>query len=196
VTTTSLLKLYRFGFGLLIFFSVISQFLTFRQTPSNFFSYFTVLSNLLLSFAFIASVLNILNQKYLIIVKGAATLYVLITGLGFTILLGGKNDEFISWINIILHFVSPIIALFDWTIAPAIKISFKTTLIWIAPLFVYFVYSMVRGYFTNWYPYSFINPAEVGVTGLLIYFVIIFISSLVISYLLIKIQNLSTLKVA
>jgi hypothetical protein len=182
-------RIYRFVFGLVILISIAVQFFTFRQTPINFFSYFTVISNLLASFSLISLSLKRPEQKYLNILRGAATLYVIITGLGFTILLGGKNEEFIWWINIIVHYITPIIMLLDWIFILASKITFRKSLIWIGFMLVYLIYSLIRGSVTNWYPYSFLDKNIVGLNGIVNYSLILLSGTLLITWVLIRIAN-------
>jgi hypothetical protein len=173
-------------FGATLLVAIFTQLLTFRQTPANFFSYFTVLSNLFVAVVFILESLSVLPKERLDMMKGAGTLYLLITGFGFTVLLGGNNDEFLWWTNIILHYISPIVVLLDWICTSAIKISFQKSLLWIAPLLLYVVYTLVRGSIISWYPYGFLNPNEIGYIGVFRYLGIMLTGSLIINWILTK----------
>jgi hypothetical protein len=180
---------YRIITALLILAAVTTQLLTNRQTPVNFFSYFTVLSNLLVSVVYIATVFNLLDKNTLNKARGAATLYIVITGLGFSILLGGNNSEFLVWTNTLLHFIVPMVVSIDWLVTPSAKISYKESLGWIVLLVLYLAYSMIRGYATSWYPYGFLDPKEVGGAGIFTYVGIITASSLLISWVITKLSG-------
>ncbi len=186
----SFIKFYRLGFGILILVAVIAQFLTFRQKPINFFSYFTVLSSLFVSFVFISSAFNVFESIRLDILRGAATLYILTAGLGLIILLGGRNDEFVAWINIVLHYLAPIAVLADWIFTPSTKIPLEKALTWIIVMLIYLAYSLVRGSITSWYPYNFLNPTVIGVKGVAIYTSMLTIATLLLSWTLTKIGGL------
>lgn len=183
------IKIYSLSVGLLILAAVIVQFFTFRQRAEDYFSYFTILSNLFVVFALINSTFKITSQRRADLIRGAATLYILITGLGFIILLGGKDDEFIFWVNIALHYLAPIVMFADWILTPSVKILFKQSLIWILFLIIYLVYSLVRGAITSWYPYEFLNPTIIGYQGVIGYAVLLLISSLVITLFIVKISE-------
>lgn len=184
-----LFKIYRFGSGLIILIAIAVQFLTFRQRPVNFFSYFTILSSLFAAFVFISSTLNIFGGEKLDILRGAATLYMIVTSLGFIVLLGGKNDEFLPWVNIVVHYLAPLVLLLDWIFIPSVSFSFSKALIWIVPMLIYLVYSLVRGKITSWYPYGFLNPREVGAKGVAIYSGVLTTVSLIITWILTKIYR-------
>jgi hypothetical protein len=186
------MKIGRLSFGLLLIAAIVAQLFTFRQTPINFFSYFTVLSNLLAGLTLIAVALNNSKQNSFDSFRGASTIYVLIAGLGFIILLGGKNDEFIEWVNLVLHYLAPMVLLADWIFTPSEKIGFKSTLAWIVFPVFYFGYTLARGSITGWYPYEFLNPTTVGSTGVLTYAGVILGSFFVLSWLSIKAKQLAS----
>ncbi len=183
------INIYRLSIGSLIAVAILTQFLTFRQTPGNFFSYFTILSNLFMAFFFIFSSFKKIERRQDSMIRGAITLYLLITSLGFILLLGGKNDEFFEWVNAVVHYISPIIIFFDWIIIPTTKLSFKKSLIWLLVPLLYLVYSLVRGSITSWYPYGFLNPNEVGVSGLFIYSAILLTGSLFLSWIIVMVSG-------
>jgi hypothetical protein len=165
VDTLTITKTYRISVGLLILVAIITQTLTFRLTPIDFFSYFTVLSNLLVSIVFLIPFLKKSPKQNIDFVRGAATLYKVITGLGFIFLLGGRNDVLLDWVNIVFHYIAPLVMLIDWIFTPSRIISFKESIAWIIFPIMYFIYSMIRGSITSWYPYEFINPNTVGYMG-------------------------------
>ncbi|MBI4973499.1 Pr6Pr family membrane protein [Candidatus Roizmanbacteria bacterium] len=183
------IKIYRLSVGMLILAAIVVQFLTFKQKAVDYFSYFTILSNLFVAFALINSTFKITGQRRADIIRGAATLYILITGLGFIILLGGKNDEFIFWVNITLHYFAPIVMSADWILTPSVKIHFKQSLIWILFLVIYLIYSLIRGAITSWYPYEFLNPTVIGYQGVIGYAASVLIGAIILSSIIVKISD-------
>lgn len=167
-----LLGSYRLFFGLLTLAAVIVQ-LSHQiphgsQTVTNFFSFFTIQSNVLAVGLFLVSGIATLRGRgteRLNFIRGGVTLYMLITGIVYALLLSGLQRELqttIPWVNTVVHYLMPVVILFDWIIAPARAISFKKALLWLVFPFAYLGYSLIRGYFINWYPYPFLNVHQHG----------------------------------
>jgi len=167
---------YRMFFGLLGLSAVATEIVVLvdrgRFVPANFFSYFTIESNLFAACVFVLGGLALARGKKtsgLDMLRGAATLYMVITGVVFALLLSGiEGAEFtaVPWDNIVLHYLMPIVVFADWlTDPPGSRIAFKKALWWLAFPLAYFAYSLVRGHFVGWYPYPFMNPAEKGYVG-------------------------------
>lgn len=136
--------------------------------PANFFSFFTVQSNTLVAVVFIAGAFVAIKgktSKVFDLFRGAAALYMTITGIIFAALLSGLQQEVqttVPWVNTVLHYVMPIVAVADWLLVRPERIPFKRALVWIALPLAYLPYSLVRGELTGWYPYPFLNPSRSG----------------------------------
>lgn len=165
--------------GLLALSALITEVvvLTDRGTfqAANFFSYFTVESNLLISIVLLVSAVMLASGRSIIslaMYRGATTLYMLVTGIGFTVLLSGlESTQFtaIPWDNTVLHYVVPIGAAVDWLIdPPAVAISSRKAMIWLLFPLAYVTYSSIRGPIVDWYPYPFLDPDENGVMAVII----------------------------
>ena len=148
---------------------------------TNFFSFFTIESNTLASIVFLFSAYFILRGKVshgLDMWRGASTLYMVITGIVYVLLLSGLEESLqtpIPWVNFVLHYAFPVVVLLDWFIdRPAYKITLKQGLVWLIFPIAYAIYSLIRGVMNGWYPYPFLNPVieggyiKVAVTSLLI----------------------------
>ena len=141
---------------------------------ANFFSYFTIESNLIAAIALLlgaqATTQNH-KSRQLDMLRGAATLYMVTTGIVFTVLLSGLgNVEFtaVPWDNLILHYIAPVAVLVDWLIDRAGHIAYKQALLWLIFPVTYLAYSVIRGSVVGWYPYPFLNPATGGYEGIVI----------------------------
>lgn len=163
-------------FALLGFSAVVTEIATLQERgrfmPWNFFSYFTIESNLLAVAVLIAGSLVVARgqpSRHVAMVRGAATLSMAITGVVFSVLLAGiRGAELtaVPWDNIVLHYIMPVAMVLDWGLdRPGQLITFKHALIWLIFPLVYVVYSVVRGPFAHWYPYPFLNPDRHGYVG-------------------------------
>lgn len=149
---------------------------------ANFFSFFTILSNVAavvaLAWAGMASLASPRRAREsgaLSLVLACATTYMAITGIVYNALLRGitlpQGSEPVPWSNETLHLIGPIFLVLDLTIGPARR-SLRWRVIWAIVAFpiVWTVYTLVRGpLVTNpttgspyWYPYPFLDPNGPG----------------------------------
>lgn len=162
----------RLFFGLLTLMAVGVQYAHLLWTiPNynsvNYFSFFTIESNILAGTILIVTAFLIRKKKYvddLQLWRGAATLYMVMTGLVYVTLLASADvDVPIAWVNAILHYIMPVAMVADWLLArPRKPIAFRRALVWLVFPIVYLGYSLVRGYFADWYPYPFLDPTDDG----------------------------------
>lgn len=161
---------YRLLFALLITAAVVWQLSDRAFGPGfsfvNFFSFFTILSNLFLAVVFLSSAWVGRRGRWVSSLRGAAVLYMIVTGLVYAALLRPYNADgglVIPWIDIVLHQLMPLIALLDWLLVPPRnKITNKMVLSWLIFPLTFLIYSLIRGHFINWYPYPFLNPSDQG----------------------------------
>lgn len=168
---------YRLGFGVLTLAAVAVQFWHGLERPefstANFFHFFTIESNILAAMIFVIAGLGVLAGKKasdgFARLRGAATVYMVVTGIVYVLLLSGLEESLqtpIPWINTVLHYVMPVAVLADWLLVPPKRrIAFGRAAVWLIFPLAYGVYSLVRGHITDWYPYPFLNPAEQGYGG-------------------------------
>lgn len=165
---------YRLFFGLLGFAAIITEIAVITErgnfNPANFFSFFTIQTNILVFLTFLLGAVMAAtgkSKKWMNSVRAAVTFYALVVGTVFSVLLSGYEVlTAVAWDNIVLHYIIPIAVVIDFLIdRPGQKISFKTGLWWLAYPLAYAVYSLVRGHMVNWYPYPFLNPETHGYSG-------------------------------
>ncbi|MCY1375108.1 hypothetical protein D9M69_624970 [compost metagenome] len=90
-----------------------------------------------------------------------------VVGIVFSLLLRDVDlGALRPWINTLLHHVMPCVVLLDWLLQPPRRRLGGRQLLWtlVFPM-AYLVYTLVRGSRTGWYPYPFLNPANVGGYG-------------------------------
>lgn len=170
---TLLISCGRIFFGLLVIAAIIVQLVDSLQQERdivNFFSFFTIQSNILAALILITVGIGTLAKKkgspQFAFLRGAATLYMIMTGIIFALLLSGLQQALqttIPWVNTVLHYIMPVVMLLDWLLyPPAQRVPFKKALWWLAYPATYLAYSWGRGAFTHWYPYPFLNPEVNG----------------------------------
>jgi hypothetical protein len=162
------LALFRFFFAALCLAALVGQFAYNVQNipnyrPLNFFSFFTVESNIIATATFgIAGwyARKGRNTRWLELLRGAATMYMTITGITYSLLLSNiEVDTAVPWINVVLHYTMPTVIVIDWLVdLPRQRIALKESLVWLAFPLAYLVYSLLRGPFADWYPYPFLDP--------------------------------------
>ena len=118
--------------------------------PVNFFSYFTIQSNLIAIAALALPALATLagrSTRYDLL-RGAAVVYMTVTGVVYALLLSGTDvDTAVPWVNAVVHQVMPIVVVVDWLLdppAPPLPLR-RTLVVWIAYPIAWIAYTMVRG---------------------------------------------------
>ena len=170
-------------FAIIAWFAVLTQYYLMienRVTPIlettiRFFSFFTILTNLLVAIYFTWSLLQKKNRAESIINKPgtltAVTVYITIVGLVYQILLRNIWDPkgMQRIVDELLHSVIPILVIIFWYLYEEKKsISYKQTVKWLIYPLVYLTFILIRGDFSDFYPYPFVNATNLGLKQVLI----------------------------
>ena len=138
--------------------------------PIDFFSYFTVLSNVAAAVVLLveAGRPGVLTNDRWNLVRGAVTLYMAITGIVYNLLLAPASADVgltARWVDVLVHIVGPVVVVLLWVVDPPNRRpTMRAAAVWLVFPIVYLVYSLVRGPIADWYPYPFLNPGETGTT--------------------------------
>ena len=177
-TPSKLLSLLRLAFSILAGVAMAVQLhesLTGKHFPVlNFFSFFTIQSNLLAVFILLVGAL--LPQRSSAapswdLWRGAAVLYLSITGVVYGLLLSGYQEALqttIPWVDTVLHRLMPLLVVVDWLVDPPRRSEMSYAHCarrWAIYPLAYAAYALVRGPYAHWYPYPFLNPQTVGGYG-------------------------------
>ena len=134
--------------------------------PFNFFGFFTMQSNIIviivLALSGIASLSGRRQSPRMVLARGCATTYIVITGFVYNLLLAGlEGGVSLAWANTVLHVVLPVYAALDWLIFND-RSSLRWNEIWIALIYpiVWITVVLFRGATDGWVPYPFLNPAQ------------------------------------
>jgi hypothetical protein len=139
-----------------------------RFVLDQYLSFFTIQSNLLASFVLATEAAGGLglSSRRRDSLRGALVLYLGITGVVYAVLLARLPmvQQIVNpWADMVLHYGMPIWILVDWLIAPpSSKISFRRALKWLIYPLTYLFLTLLRGAWTDWYPYPFLNPNSSG----------------------------------
>ena len=143
----------------------------------NFFSYFTILTNLFITIWFILAFRSRqMGQaswwgdapeiKGALMVAGTVTILVY-----WTLLIDIPIPNFIGEIaNFLLHLLVPLGLWVDWLIVgdPMTKPYPRMMGAWLVFPLIFVIYTEIRGPFAHWYPYFFLDPQVVGGVGNLV----------------------------
>ncbi|MTD12665.1 hypothetical protein GIS00_01730 [Nakamurella sp. YIM 132087] len=190
-----LLGLLRIAFALATLAAVIGQIVISTGRPGfrvdNFFSFFTIESNVLNMVVMGAAGVLALSGRSatrLAAWRGAATLYMTITGIVYVTLLSGLEASLQTatpWVNTILHYLMPVVALVDFLVDRTVRpLGFvRPGLFWLIFPLLYLIYSEIRGPIIDWYPYPFLNPDN-GIGGVVVASLGIAVLAVVLTWLL------------
>ncbi len=189
----------RICFGLLAIGAVCSQ-LAVHSNASlsiiNFFSYFTNLSNIIAAVVLIWSGSYVLGRRRplsptLEMIRGAATVYMAVVGIVFSLLLRDVDLGLLQpWVNTVLHYVMPIAVVADWLLVPPrVKLPYASIKTWLVFPFIYLLYSLVRGVYTGFYAYPFINPTKQGYLGVIMYSILVLLCFMGASALVVQVSR-------
>jgi len=133
----------------------------------NFFSYFTILSNMAATVTLAVGGVALLLGSVPGMpdgVRGAVTAYMVVTGIIYAVVLQQMQDgQLLAWIDDVVHRVMPVVVFVDWlAVPPREKQPYPTLWYWLLFPLAFVPYSLIRGHFVNWYPYPFLDPREHG----------------------------------
>ena len=155
------------------------------ETTIRFCSFFTILTNALVAIYFTLSLQK--NSNCSIINKPgtltAITVYISIVGLVYQVLLRHvwEPQGLQRIVDELLHSVIPILVFIFWFLYEEKKsLTYKTIPLWLIFPFIYLIYILIRGYFSDFYPYPFVDVISLGFkqvllnsAGLILFFIFI-----------------------
>lgn len=155
----------------------------------SYFSFFTILSNVAAFVLMLAGAwpwtppsASWAARPWFDFVRGAATVYMVITGVVYALLLAQYPASGPAWINHVEHQVMPIVVLLDWLIMPPLaRIGPRRAMAWLVIPIVYVAYTEIRGPSAHWYPYPFLDPRPHGVVHVVVYSIVIAIAFVAVS---------------
>lgn len=135
--------------------------------------------------------------------KGAVTLYVVITGLVYHLVLTNsasgfamaavQRDLVASVGNELLHTVVPVLAVLDWLLFDSRgRYRWRYAFFWLAFPMAYLLFSLLRGLVVHRYPYPFIDAGELGYDGVAVSTVVFAVAFWILGLLFIVVDRAPT----
>lgn len=171
-----------FGLALQFYLMVVSSQVQSSQLQAaarlrlvaNYFSFFTILTNLLvalgLTFSLVAPHSRLGRFVSRPVAASGTAVYIAIVGVTYSVLLrhlwNPQGAQKIA--DILLHDLVPVMYVGYWLVlVPRGALRWKDTLAWLLYPVAYFCYSLIRGAVTGWYPYPFIDAGKLGYSHVL-----------------------------
>lgn len=165
------------------------------ETILRYFSYFTILTNLLVAVCFTSLFLNS-GKAYRFFnsssVLTAITVYIFIVGLIYNLILrflwAPEGLQLLA--DNALHVITPLLTVIYWFVyVSTANISWRNAPRWMIYPFFYLIFVMIRGSFSNFYPYFFIDAGTLGYNKAILNAVYVTLCFLAVSLLLIWIGS-------
>ena len=142
-----------------------------------FFSYFTILTNILVALALTAPAIapdsRLGRWTASEGVRAALAMYIAVVGLIYHALLAStwSPQGLLVYVNQILHTVMPLAFVLDWLLfVPKGRLRWIDPVKWLAYPLLYGVWTVIHGQLIGWYPYWFIDIGALGWSGALVNF--------------------------
>ena len=165
------------------------------ETIIRFFTFFTILTNILVAMVFTANWLQPKNSFQFFNkpnMQVAIAVYIFVVGFVYNTIL-----RFIwqpkGWDKVadeLLHLVIPIVYILFWYFKFSKKeINYKSVFGWLLFPIIYIVIVMIRGYFSGYYPYPFLHVGNLGVEKVVYNSILMTLFFVVVSVVFYQINN-------
>jgi hypothetical protein len=142
----------------------------------NYFSFFTILTNLLVALCTTLPLLaphSSAGQFFLRpSTQSAIAVYITIVGITYSLLLrhlwNPQGAQKVA--DVLPHDVVPVLYVAFWIfLVPKFMLRWSDAVRWLAYPLVYMAYTLARGFVSHWYPYYFIDVDTIGLSRALIH---------------------------
>lgn len=159
-------------------FAIISQYILmirniefpFWETTVRFFSYFTILTNIMVAVYFsVQTIKKSSGEKSGILT--AITVYISMVGLIYQFLLRStwNPSGMQKIVDELLHSVIPLLVIVYWYLYENKKgLQYRSIMKWAAYPVIYLICILLRGHFSGFYPYPFVDVESFGLVKVLI----------------------------
>lgn len=161
-----------YSIAILGWFAVLMQFVLMLmdktmssvESIERFFSYFTILTNTMVALFFTAKTLGVPKIDYKTWLTPIAVYITVVCVVYQTLLRPVWTPEgFQIVIDELLHSIIPVLTVVYWFLYDGAKhVVWSLIPKWLVYPLVYLIYILVRGMFSGFYPYPFINVLEIG----------------------------------
>ena len=181
-------------------FALVSQFIlmmenrveTISETIIRYFSFFTILTNLIVAIYFTWLLFRKNNEVTSLPKRNnnltAVTVYILVVGLVYQVVLRSlwHPEGLQKLVDELLHTIIPAAVLIFWLVYQNFdRLKWKSILSWLIYPLVYLVYVLIRGKSSGYYPYPFVDADQLGIQKVMINSVFLLLFFVFISAILI-----------
>lgn len=178
-------------------FGVVAQFIlmlqnkvaTVPETIIRFFSFFTILTNTLVALYFTTQSLRISKYNKAGNLT-ATTVYITIVGIVYQVLLRHlwQPTGLQLIVDELLHTINPLLVIVFWYLyEEKNQVKYGQIRAWLLYPLAYLIYVLIRGSLSGFYPYPFINVADIGLGKTLINSSLLLLFFILVAYLFIVI---------
>jgi hypothetical protein len=162
--------------------------------PLRFFAFFTILSNIFGAVLWLWLALRWRQERTRNddLLRGAATLYLVVTFVIVVVLLQGAELSLSNpTVDLVVHKLFPILAVIDWIVdPPRTDLRYRDVAIWLVFPLVWVAFTLVRGAVDAWYPYPFLDPDNGGYGSVAYHVIAILAGFLVIAGAIVALGDL------
>jgi hypothetical protein len=176
---------------------IVNRSTSLLETVTRFFTFFTILTNILAALCFTAVSLkpkpgwrNFFSKTNTL---AATTVYILVVGAVYNIILRflWQPQGLQRVVDELLHLFNPLFFAVYWlAFAPKSGLQWKNVLPWLWYPLIYLVVVIIRGNFSGYYPYPFMDVNTLGFNKVLVNCGLVFIVFLVLSLLVVAIGRM------
>lgn len=178
---------------------IVNRVVSIPETILRFFSYFTILSNILVAICYTCALIG-RPTPFTRFFKKPTTLtaiavYISIVGIVYNIILRSlwKPIGLQQLVDEILHSLAPLLFIIYWLVfVQKGTLQWRHAFSWLLFPFVYLVYILIQGGYNGFYPYPFIDATTIGYPDLALNSLILLIAFLGISLLFVGIGKLAS----
>jgi hypothetical protein len=181
-----------FALAAQLYLIIINRVMSVLATVVQYFSFFTIITNLLVALCF--TVLWLQPQQgslklfYKPKLQSALAVYIVVVAVVYNVILRfiWEPHGLQMWVDELLHSVIPVVFVLYWFLYTDKKdLQWKDAFLWMAYPLTYSAYILIRGFFTDLYPYPFIDVTDLGYSQVLINSLLLYLFFLLLSLILV-----------
>ena len=187
-----------FAVMLQLYLIIVNRTVSIPETLLRFFTFFTILSNILVAVCFTVFALKSGSGKGTFFsrpgVLSAVTVYIIIVGAVYQLILRPLWDPqgLQKIADELLHSFTPVYFLLFWLLyVPKSTLQWQHILVWLFFPLCYLVIILLRGAVAGYYPYPFVNVTELGYVKVFLNCGMVLIAFLFFSALLVTFRRFS-----
>jgi hypothetical protein len=167
------------------------------ETLIRYFSFYTILTNILVALCFTISLLSPRSQRGRFFSRSttitAIAVYITIVGVVYNLILRSlwQPEGMQRFVDELLHSLIPILFIIYWlSVQPKSELRWKDAFGWLAYPLVYVLFILFRGNLSGFYPYPFVDADKIGYNAVLLNCLFLFLAFTGLSLILILIHKM------